>query len=176
MKYLNWEFNTVPVFLIGMPFSGKSGLAKAISVRTNKPFIDLDKKIEEKASASVGMIFDKFGEEAFRDIESEVLRSLDLSSAPVVACGGGTPCYRDNLNFMEDKGILIYVFCPMNELALRANLAEDRPLFKNTTPEELHGKLEDMLHKREIFYSKADIILKNHTKEGRLLELGLSPL
>jgi shikimate kinase len=175
MKFQNWAFSTTPLFLIGMPFSGKSAFGKLLSSKTGKPCIDLDKKIEESEGRSIEAIFDTSGEEYFRGIESKTLRNLDLSKAPIVTCGGGTPCFLENMDYMEDKGVVIYLYCPMSELVQRALLADNRPLLKNVHPDNASEILEEMLKKRELFYSRADIILKNHTKEGRLKELGLTP-
>ena len=98
------------VFLIGMPGSGKSFWAKQISAYFNFPFVDLDAKITHAHGKSINELFQENGEEAFRKIEQQELQNLCFQSPlQIIACGGGTPIYEDNLEWMKRFGLVIFI-------------------------------------------------------------------
>ena len=116
-------------FLVGMPSCGKSSLAKIIGKEINIQFIDLDKEIEIVEKRSINEIFNIKGEDYFRKIESEILNSIIKSNESfIMATGGGTPCYNDNMKIINNNGISIFLDVKISELETRLKNKKDRPL------------------------------------------------
>ena len=116
-------------FLVGMPSCGKSSLAKIIGKEINIQFIDLDKEIEIVEKRSINEIFNIKGEGYFRKIESEVLNSIIKSNKSfIMATGGGTPCYNDNMKIINNNGISIFLDVKITELETRLKNKKDRPI------------------------------------------------
>ncbi len=116
--------------------SGKTTIGKLVAQRLGRPFIDLDKEIEKKENRSINDIFDQDGEEYFRQVEAEVLKSLQPERYMVVATGGGIILNEANRQEMKDKGHIIYLNVPIEKLASRLNEDYERPLLKNKEKEE----------------------------------------
>ena len=116
-------------FLVGMPASGKSSLAKMISKEINIQFIDLDKEIEAIEKKSINELFNLKGEGYFRKIETEVLNSIIKNSDSfILATGGGTPCFNNNMKIINDNGVSIFLDVKISELENRLKNKKDRPL------------------------------------------------
>lgn len=146
------------VYIIGFMGSGKTTAGKNLAAALGWLFIDLDKKIEEKAGKSIPEIFSQDGEDHFRMIESDTLKSLENGSDAVIATGGGTPCYADNTDYMLKTGLTIYL--KLTPLQLYSRLSEskgERPLIKNLGKSELLAFIEEKLSIRECWYSKAEM-------------------
>lgn len=150
-------------FLIGFMGSGKSTLGKAILSEGKIPFIDLDDFIVVRAGKPITAIFDEGGEVLFRKLEQEALQSL-IEAKPeniLIACGGGTPCFGENLRYMKEAGETIYLQTPVKELARRLLPQKShRPLIKHLRDDELEGFIQDLLKKRESYYLEAQHILE----------------
>jgi len=98
------------VFLIGFMGSGKTTLGRSLAKQLGWHFIDLDKKVEQSSGNTIPELFAQFGEERFRMIEQEVLYdTVKQMQNCIIACGGGTPCYKENLTFMKENGFVIYL-------------------------------------------------------------------
>jgi shikimate kinase len=148
------------IYIIGFMGSGKSTAGRKLAASMGWPFIDLDRKIEEVALKTIPRIFSEDGEEHFRKIESEVLRKLDNTKKTVVSTGGGTPCHGDNMDFMLQTGVTVYLKMTPGQLAKRLlDSSGERPLLKNVPDESLPGFIEEKLAHREKWYSKAEIIV-----------------
>ena len=93
------------IFLIGFMGCGKTTLGKKLARTLNYNFIDLDSYIENKTTEKITEIFDKKGEHYFRDLEKESLSEICKMDNMVLASGGGTPCFSDNMQTMLAKGI-----------------------------------------------------------------------
>lgn len=146
------------VYIIGFMGSGKTTAGKNLAAVLGWPFIDLDKKIEERAGKSISEIFSQYGEDHFRMIESETLKSLENDADAVIATGGGAPCYADNIDYMLATGLAIYL--KLTPLQLYSRLSEskgERPLIKNLGKSELLAFIEEKLHIREPWYNKAEM-------------------
>ena len=149
-----------PIFLIGYMGSGKTTLGKALAKHLCKEFIDLDTYIECRFHASVKQLFAQRGEEGFRDLERRMLHDIADFEDVIVACGGGTPCYFDNMDYIVGHGFAIYLTTSPERLALRLALPGSRakrPLIAQKTDEELIAFVNEALAKREPFYSRAQL-------------------
>jgi len=125
-------------------------------------FINLDKLIKKKLAQSISEIWKKNGEEYFRKLESEILKEISITENAIVACGGGTPCFYDNLSWMNDNGFTLYLELPLDILAKRiSEKKESRPIFSHLkTIEEVDLKLKEIYDKRKEFYKSTRLNLK----------------
>ncbi len=145
-----------PIFLIGYMGCGKSTLGRAVSRVTGIPFIDLDNYIEARFRMSVKEIFAARGEEGFRNIERNMLCEIADFEDVIVACGGGTPCFFDNMEYMNEHGTTVFLNTPIDKLHERLMRGRHkRPLIADKTDEQLREFIIEALDKRMEFYSKA---------------------
>ena len=123
-------------------------------------FFDLDGRIEKAFRMTISDIFEKKGEEKFRELERYHLRKFEHKKNFLLACGGGTPCFSDNMEWMKQQGKVIYLKAAA-ELILQQviNETEQRPLLKKINPSELLSFIQKKLTEREPYYSEADFIL-----------------
>ena len=113
------------VFICGMPGSGKTTLGKKLAAKLSATFIDLDSAIELETGKSPAAWLTQHDELEFRFVESQALRNLELSRLSVVSCGGGTPCFNDNLNWMLKNGKVVYLDLPIGMLLQRLKKADE---------------------------------------------------
>lgn len=140
--------------------SGKTTLGKKLSKRLGTTHIDLDTAIEDIEGRSVGKIFSDEGEDYFRRIESEVLRSSSKIPNLIISCGGGTPCFEGNMDYMNKTGQTVYI--EMTAAALLSRLKksrESRPLIANLDDRKLLSYINLTLGEREEWYRKAKHII-----------------
>lgn len=148
------------VYLIGAMGSGKSTTGKRLAAKLGWQFRDTDAMIEEEEGMPVGEIFRARGEDYFRQRESETVAGLADKSGIVVSCGGGTPCFYDNLTVMKASGIVVYLRMTPEALVRRLEPAQDtRPLIKTLSGGQLLEKISSLLKEREGFYEKAHIVV-----------------
>lgn len=150
------------IFLIGMPAAGKTYWGRKIADRYSLPFIDLDSFISEQEQASVSALFAMYGEAGFREREHKHLKKLIAAASPctIVACGGGTPCFNNNIQLMKDAGIVIYLQADISALIARLKDSEDvRPLLRGKN--DLAAHLTELLNKRRGDYEQAHYILQS---------------
>lgn len=141
--------------------SGKTTLGKRLARKINYEFIDMDHYIEEQAGMKVAEIFEQKGERYFREKEEAFLGSLQTENNLVVATGGGVPCFGNNMQLMNQKGITVYLKMSPASLASRLEKARNiRPLIEGMSPDLLRGYIEKKLHERELYYNKAQCIIK----------------
>ncbi len=149
------------IFLIGMPAVGKTYWGEKIAARYKLPFIDLDVFIAEQEKASISALFATYGEKGFREREEKYLKKVIKTAVPgtIIACGGGAPCFADNINLMKGAGAVIYLQAETALLLKHLeNATETRPLLNNRG--DLGVYLADMLEKRKSFYEQAHHILQ----------------
>jgi shikimate kinase len=145
------------IYLIGYMGSGKTRFGKSLSVRTGYPFIDLDALFEERYKITVFDFFEKYNEESFRKIERELLLETLTYPDSIIATGGGTPCFFDNMEVIKKNGISIYLKLELIALVNRlASVRKKRPLLKDKSPEELETFIRQQIAEREVFYCQAD--------------------
>ena len=146
------------VFLIGYMGSGKSKTAEPLAKQLGFLVVDLDRIIEEKAGKSISAIFETEGQETFREIEKEILHSTLSLKNVVVSTGGGTPCFGDNMNWMNANGITVYLEANPGLLFHRlAGNKQGRPLIENLSDVELMEQITGHLAIRIPFYRQAKI-------------------
>lgn len=145
-----------PVFLIGYMGSGKTTLGHALGMATGLRFIDLDQYIEACSHTSITDIFATRGEAEFRRIERDMLREVSRMDDVIVACGGGTPCHFDNMDFMNSCGTTIMLDASIDRLFERLKAGRSqRPLIASLSDELLRTHITDTLESRLPFYTKA---------------------
>lgn len=154
------------VILIGYMGSGKTTVGKALSKETGMMFYDLDWYIESRMRKSVSAIFAEKGEEAFRQMEYNMLHEVAEFEDVIISCGGGTPCFFDNIDYLNRQGEVVYLKAKPEVLYRHLLMAKvERPLLKDKTPEELIAYITQHLKEREPYYSKA-----RHTLDVTLLD------
>jgi len=147
----------VKIFLIGLSGVGKSTLGKQLSDRLEARFIDLDAEIEKSEQNSIDFIFKNKGENYFRELETKHLKSEKIEFDFVMATGGGTPCFFDNMNWMLQNGVVVYLQLPILDLVSRLSTSYSRPLLNGTNPDEIELMLENQLKERAGIYSRAHL-------------------
>ena len=150
------------IFLIGFMGAGKSYWGRKWAQQLNYSFIDLDDEIVKSEGQNIVSIFEEKGEDYFRKIEAEVLVKMSSVENVIIACGGGTPCYNNNMDWMNEHGSTIYL-C-RTPVELYDNVVKEklqRPLLKNLSEKEILSFIEQKLRERQAFYNQAKIILKN---------------
>ncbi|MBR3947160.1 MAG: shikimate kinase [Bacteroidales bacterium] len=146
------------IFLVGFMGAGKSVVGRRLAKSLNLSFYDLDEEIESHYKMSVSAIFQKYDEACFRKLETSVLESFSNKDNFVLSCGGGTPCFGENMAFMKSIGTTIYMKLSTDELVGRISSSyHKRPLTEGKSDEELASYVDAMLKKREPFYSMAKI-------------------
>lgn len=148
------------VFIIGFMGSGKSTIGKKVSQMMNLNFVDLDKHIENNENKTITALFEYEGEDHFRTIEQNYLKELIKKDNLIIATGGGTPCYKNNMALMKKSGITLYLKMPVKAIFDRlTNSKNPRPLIRNKSKEELTEYITQTLEDREVFYSQANVII-----------------
>lgn len=151
--------------------AGKSVIGRQLAKSLNLSFYDLDSEIEAKYCMTISSIFKKFDEVCFRKLEHTTLLSFAEKNDFVMSCGGGTPCFCNNMEIMNSLGTTIYIKMPAGELVDRiANSAKKRPLTEEKSQEELAAYVENTLHIREPFYSMAKITIDGSATNKKELE------
>lgn len=149
------------IFLTGYMGSGKSTAGKTLSSQLGYDFIDLDKFIEQEYKMTIPEIFSTKGEKEFRAMEHNSLKKLIEKDNLVIACGGGTPCYYNNMELMNNNGTTVYLKMSADSLVNRLmNAKEKRPLVANKNEQELREFVNRQLEKREDIYHQAQYTVK----------------
>ncbi len=166
------------IFLIGMPGSGKTSIGKELAKEMGCNYIDLDQYIVQKEKLSIPNIFKTKGESYFRKAETAALKEVvEKSKKTVVAVGGGTPCYNNNIALMQTGAKCVYLKVSADVLAERIEKdTTERPLFSKHKGSKLKEKVEAMLDHREKFYKKALISFDAEGKTPEVFAKELSGL
>lgn len=146
--------------------SGKTTVGHALGKEMGLPFYDLDWYIETRMHTTVKGIFDQKGEEGFRRIEHNMLHEVAEFENVIISCGGGTPCFFDNMDYINQQGETVYLKCTPEVLYEHLKMGKTvRPLLLNKTPDEVREFIKEQLKEREPFYSKA-----KHTIDVTLMD------
>ena len=144
------------IILVGYMGSGKTTVGKALSKETGMMFYDLDWYIESRMHTTVPKLFAEKGEEAFRKVEYNMLHEVAEFEDVIISCGGGTPCFFDNMDYLNQQGDVVYLKATPEVLYNHLLMARvERPLLKGKSPDELIAYITEHLQEREPFYSKA---------------------
>lgn len=144
------------IFIIGFMGSGKTAKFDDLAKKLKWSSLDFDGIIEYKEKVTIKEIFDKHGEEYFRDLEKKYLRELEAYPNMVIAMGGGTPCFHDNMEWMNKNGVTIFVDTPI-EIILKnlENETDKRPLLAGKSKDELKEYVTTTLAQRRKYYEQA---------------------
>lgn len=144
------EFETLPnVYLVGPMGAGKTTVGRHLAELLGREFLDSDHEIERKTGATIPWIFEKEGEQGFRGRETTVIDELTARQNLVLATGGGVVTEAPNREFLKQRGIVIYLYTPVEIQLQRTYRDKNRPLLQVENPEK---KLKDLLEARDPFY------------------------
>ena len=144
------------IILIGYMGAGKTTVGKVLSKKLGMPFYDLDWYIETRMRKKVPEIFAEKGEEGFRKIEYNMLHEVAEFENVVISCGGGTPCFFDNIDYMNADSDVVYLKATPEVLYSHLQMCKgQRPLLAGKSKEELLSFITEQLQHREQFYMKA---------------------
>jgi len=149
------------IFLIGFMGAGKTHWGKQVANRMGLPFHDLDELVVAHEGKSIADIFSEQGEEYFRMTEKAMLEELvEKEDSMIISCGGGTPCFFNNIDFMKKHGIVVWLNTHV-EVILQRLLKErmHRPLLKDIRDEDLRNHIIRKLNERRMYYEQADVII-----------------
>jgi shikimate kinase len=156
----------VRIIIIGYMGAGKTTVGKALANSLQLPFYDLDWYIEGRMRKTVAQLFAERGEEGFRQVERNMLHEVAEFEDVVISCGGGTPCFFDNMEYLNAQGETIYLKATPEVLYKHLQMGKTvRPLLRDKTPEETLDFINSQLAHREPFYNKA-----HHTLDVNLLD------
>jgi shikimate kinase len=163
------NFKMKNIILVGMMSSGKSTLGKKLARLLGYRFVDLDKLIENSEGMAISSIFSSKGEDYFRQVESRLLKEILPDHSVVLATGGGTPCFFDNMDYINKIGVSVFLDIPADELALRIEKhgKDDRPILSGA--ESLVTEIDSKIAQRRPFYALADVTVKGQTDAPELL-------
>ncbi len=150
------------IFLIGFMGSGKSSIGKKLAGKLEYEFFDVDNVIEKNTGKTISEIFSEEGEGSFREYEQQALLQLSNKKNAVIATGGGTPCFHNNMQMIKKTGISVYIKrSPEYLKKILKQSKQNRPLVASKSADELDHYIFDMLIKREPYYLKADYTIEN---------------
>ena len=157
------------IFLIGFMGSGKSHEGDLLATDLGLPFIDLDGWIEDQQGRTISEIFRTEGEDSFRNIETAALQqaahhllsqAISGDFAGIISTGGGTPCFHDNMDWMNANGVTVWLNLPVSVLTMRLSKEKSkRPLIADLNDDELHHFIEKKLEERSSYYGKSTITI-----------------
>ena len=166
------------VFLVGFMGSGKSYMAKKLSLFYGTEYIDLDNEIEQAAHSTINQIFENKGESYFRDLETSMLKkiierpnseennanhsNINDSKYTFIACGGGTPCFNGNIDLMNEHGLTVWINPPIEIIVGRLEKEKsERPLIKELSSAEIETFVNKKISERKKYYSQSKIEIKD---------------
>ena len=146
----------IRVILIGYMGAGKTTVGKALAQELGVTFYDLDWYISNRMRKTIAQIFEERGEEGFRQIERNMLHEVAEFEDVIISCGGGTPCFFDNIDYMNQQAPVVYLKADPEVLyKILAITKNDRPLLRGKSQEELITFIKEQLEKRNPYYTKA---------------------
>lgn len=143
------------VILTGFMGTGKTSLGKLLATKLGRPFVDIDKKIEDEAHMSIPKIFERYGEAHFRELEKIAVKELSTRRGLVIATGGGTIKDEENLRLLKSSGVMICLTTEPEEILNRTSRRGERPVLDGGGNERLET-IKRLLAERQKFYDRAD--------------------
>lgn len=138
------------VYLVGYMGCGKSAIGKRVSFAAKMPFYDMDTEIEKKMGLSIPEIFERYGEDYFRELETEFLRTFRDEHC-IIATGGGVAMRKENREIMRATGLVFFLNAPFRDIWRRIATDRNRPIVQRSSREELEG----LYNGRKPFYLKS---------------------
>ncbi|KAA6330049.1 Shikimate kinase [termite gut metagenome] len=166
----------IRIFIIGYMGAGKTTLGKALAQKLDLSFIDMDGFIENRFHKKIRDLFEEHGETGFRELERKILHEVAEFESVIISAGGGTPCFFDNMDFMNQKGNTVFLKVPPDILFSRLRMASIfRPMLQRKTDEEMHMLILRTLEERIPFYMRAQYIfstdkLENHQQINEAID------
>lgn len=149
------------IFLVGFMGCGKTTMGKQLARKLGFAFVDLDHVVEERTGSTVAAYFAAHGEAGFRELESKTLKTYTYPENCVVATGGGTPCFFDNMDWMNAHGLTVYFSLSPKALAKRLESGKHtRPLLKDLDEMQMESFIREKLSERSLFYENAALIVE----------------
>lgn len=149
------------IFLVGFMGCGKTATGRCLAQEIGWQWYDTDKFIEQRYRKTISEVFEHFGEKKFRAIEHSIISELAEFEDIVVSCGGGLPCFLDNMEIMKNAGKTFYLQTTTEHLFETLKKTKNkRVLLKNKSENELQNFISETLKKRENFYKQADFTIK----------------
>ncbi len=159
-------YRPLRIILVGYMGAGKTTVGKALSKELGIPFYDLDWYIESRMRRTVKQIFDERGEDGFRKMEQAMLHEVAEFEHVIISCGGGTPCFFDNMDYMNRQAETVYLKAEPDVLFRHLQMGRSvRPLLLGKTPDEVRSFIREQLEWREPFYARA-----RHTLDVSLMD------
>jgi len=149
------------IALTGFMGTGKSEVGKALAKKLGYSFVDMDDEIEKKSGLRITDIFSVHGEEAFRDMETEVIRSFSNGDRLVISTGGGAVLRQENMDYLRKKGVIVCLSAAPEIIMDRLRGSSDRPLLNVEDP---LARIKELLSRRQPYYDKADIMIETDGK------------
>ena len=154
------------IFIVGMPGSGKSTMARYLCSKTKFNYLDLDEEIEKKSQKSVTEIFRDEGQEYFRSLETKLLKEIiNKEKIFILSTGGGTPCFNKNMELMKKNGITIFLNTSIDTLIERVSRKNKRPLFNSKNIKET---INNMFNERIKYYNQSRFSVKDNDRKEAL--------
>ena len=149
------------IVLTGFMGTGKTEVGRELSRILGWRLIDVDDEIVKTQKMSINEIFGKFGEPAFRDMETDMIRKVSRNKNVIISTGGGTVLRQQNMDILREKGIIICLSAPPETVLERTSANSERPLLKVEDP---LGRIKELMEFRKPFYDKADITVGTEQK------------
>lgn len=153
------------IFLIGFMGSGKTHWGRLLSQKLNLPFFDLDEQVVSHEEKPINEIFAENGEEYFRLVEKDMLHIITEShDSFIMACGGGSPCYFKNIDYMNRSGTTVWINTPVETIFQRLIGEKDkRPLIRSLPDDQLRGFIIRKFADRKIYYEQASVVVDDES-------------
>jgi len=150
------------IVLTGFMGTGKTAVGKELSRLLRERLIDVDSEIEKSEGMSINEIFERFGEQRFREIETAMIRNVSENKGVIISTGGGAVLRQENMDMLRRNGIVFCLTASPETILLRTGDSSDRPLLKAEDP---FKKINELLRFRQPYYEKADIIIDTEDKD-----------
>lgn len=165
------------IYLVGYMGAGKSTVARRLARHLGWTSLDIDDMFEERYHITVDHFFERFGEDLFRVMETELLYSTEKMENVVISTGGGTPCFNDNMRWMNDKGLTVFIMLSEQSLLHRLlHSKRKRPLVMGKSENELEEYIKVHYDSRRQYYNQAAITVKGENLDYDSLLAQLSDL
>lgn len=149
------------IVLTGFMGTGKTEVGRELSNILGWKIIDIDDEIVKAHKMSINEIFNKLGEPAFRDIETEMIRKISQNKSLIISTGGGAVLRQENMEALRNNGIVVCLTATPETIFKRTSSNNERPLIQVENPRQ---KIEELLARRRPFYENADIIIDTEGK------------